>query len=161
MEASQPTQGVRVEPPRLQGRGSEGAKLDALLSDAAAGRSAVLVLRGETGIGKSALLDHVEARAAAFRVARAVGVESEMEFAYGGLHQLCAPFLDELGRLPDPQRSALGTAFGLTAGETPDRFLVGLAVLNLLAELAEDKPLVCLVDDAHSPAGCSPSASRW
>ena len=100
MEASQPSRGVPAQPRRLFGRGSEGARLDALLSDAASGRSAILVLRGETGIGKSALLDHVEARAGAFRVARAVGVESELEFAYGGLHQLCGSFLDELGRLP-------------------------------------------------------------
>jgi DNA-binding CsgD family transcriptional regulator len=149
MEASRGSRGVRVDDPRLHGRASESARLEALLSDAAAGRSAVLVLRGETGIGKSALLDHVEARAAVFRVVRAVGIESELEFAYGGLHQLCASFLDELNRLPDPQRDALETAFGLAAGETPDRFLVGLAVLNLLAELAEDRPLVCLVDDAQ------------
>ncbi|MER6800266.1 ATP-binding protein, partial [Amycolatopsis mediterranei] len=101
------------------------------------------------GIGKTALLEHVAARAAGCRIARTAGVESERELPYAGLHQLCAPFLDRLGHLPAPQRIALGTAFGVTAGEPPDRFLVGLAVLTLLAEVAEDRPLVCLVDDAQ------------
>ena len=133
----------------LHGRSSECATLDGLLSDAREGRSRALVLRGEAGIGKTALLEYLEASANGSLVARAAGVESEMELAYGGLHQLCAPFLDRLDRLPDPQRSALESAFGLTSGGAPDRFLVGLAVLTLLAELAEDHPLVCLVDDAH------------
>ena len=141
--------GVHDQRARLHGRDEERARLEALLTDAAAGRSAILVLHGEAGIGKSTLLDHLESRATAFRVARATGVESEMEFAYGGLHQLCGPYLDELRRLPDPQRGALETAFGLAAGEAPDRFLVGLAVLSLLAGLAEHGPLLCLADDAQ------------
>jgi DNA-binding CsgD family transcriptional regulator len=108
-----------------------------------------VLIRGEAGIGKTALLDYVDASALGFRVARAAGVESEMEFAYAGLHQLCAPFLDHIHRLPAPQREALATAFGLSTGDRPDRFLVGLAALNLVAELAEEQPLVCLVDDAQ------------
>ena len=143
------------DPGRLLGRQSELALLDRLLADAIAGRSRVLVLRGPAGIGKSALLDYLAADASRASSAsgrhtiRASGVESEIELAYGGLHQLCALPLDGLERLPAPQRDALGTAFGLTAGEVPDRFMVGLAVLNLLADLAEDKPLVCLIDDAQ------------
>ena len=136
-------------PAGLQGRSRECATLDNVLSDARSGRSHVLLLRGEAGIGKTALLDYLGAIASGCRVTRLAGVESEIELAYGGLHQLCAPFLDRLDRLPEPQRDALGTAFGLSVGEAPDRFLVGLAVLNLLADLAEDQPLVCLVDDAH------------
>ncbi|ADJ45293.1 LuxR family transcriptional regulator fused with ATPase domain [Amycolatopsis mediterranei S699] len=133
----------------LVGRGDELAALEGALAAARTGRSRVLVLRGEAGIGKTALLEHVAARAAGCRIARTAGVESERELPYAGLHQLCAPFLDRLGHLPAPQRIALGTAFGVTAGEPPDRFLVGLAVLTLLAEVAEDRPLVCLVDDAQ------------
>ncbi|VVJ16317.1 AAA-ATPase [Amycolatopsis camponoti] len=135
--------------PRLVGRGDELALLDDVLAAARAGRSRVLVLRGEAGIGKTALLDHVAARAAGCRVARTAGVESERELPYAGLQQLCAPFLDRLEHLPAPQRTALGTAFGLTSGTPPDRFLVGLAVLTLLGEVAEDRPLLCLVDDAQ------------
>ncbi len=136
------------EPP-LVGRGDELALLDGALAAARTGQSRVLVLRGEAGIGKTALLDHVAARAAGCRVARTAGVESERELPYAGLQQLCAPFLDRLEHLPAPQRTALGTAFGLTAGTPPDRFLVGLAVLTLLGEVAEDRPLLCLVDDAQ------------
>ncbi|MFI5589982.1 AAA family ATPase [Amycolatopsis sp. NPDC051758] len=135
--------------PELVGRGDELAALDGALAGARAGHSRVLVLRGEAGIGKSVLLEHVAARAAGCRVARTAGVEAERELPYAGLHQLCAPFLGRLEHLPAPQRTALGTAFGVTAGEPPDRFLVGLAVLTLLAEVAEDRPLVCLVDDAQ------------
>jgi len=110
----------------------------------------VLVLRGEAGIGKTALLEYLSERAAGCRLARAAGVESEMELAFAGLQQLCAPMLDRLEQLPGPQRDALATAFGLRTGEPPDRFLVGLAVLSLLAEVAEEEPpLVCLVDDAQ------------
>jgi hypothetical protein len=123
--------------------------LSTLVAAAKAGRSQVLVLRGETGIGKTALLDVVLDRAAGCRVARAAGVESEMELAFAGLHQLCSPHLDRLGKLPDPQQEALGTAFGLRSGSTPDRFLVGVAVLALLSEVAEERPLVCVVDDAQ------------
>jgi DNA-binding CsgD family transcriptional regulator/tetratricopeptide (TPR) repeat protein len=114
-----------------------------------AGRSQVLVLRGEAGVGKSALVDYLVGSAAGCRIARAVGVESEMELAFAGLHQLCAPMLGHLDRLPGPQRDALSVAFGLSTGSAPDRFLVGLAVLSLLAEVAEEQPLVCVVDDAQ------------
>jgi DNA-binding CsgD family transcriptional regulator/tetratricopeptide (TPR) repeat protein len=119
------------------------------LADALAGQSRVAVLRGEAGVGKSALLGYLSGRAADWHVARAVGIESEMELAYAGLHQLCAPMLDQLGRLPVPQRDALATVFGRSAGAAPDRFLVGLATLTLFAEVAEQQPLVCLVDDAQ------------
>jgi len=133
----------------LRGRRRECDALDALLTDVRAGRSRALVVRGEAGIGKTALLDHLVSRASGCRVARAAGIESEMELAFAGVHQLCAPLLDGLPRLPGPQREALATAFGLSAGEAPDRFLVGLAVLGLLADAAADRPLVCLVDDAQ------------
>ncbi|MCO1659939.1 helix-turn-helix transcriptional regulator [Pseudonocardia humida] len=133
----------------LRGRRRECEALDRLLADAGAGRSRVLVLRGEAGVGKSALLEYLVQRAVASRVARAVGVEAEMEMAFAGLHQLCAPMLEHLDRLPSPQRDALCVAFGLSAGSPPDRFLVGLAVLSLLAEVAEGQPLVCVVDDAQ------------
>jgi DNA-binding CsgD family transcriptional regulator len=133
----------------LLGRSSECAKLDRLLEAVRGGESQVLVLRGEPGVGKSALLELVVARATGCRVARAAGVQSEMELAFAGLHQLCSPTLDRLERLPAPQRGALETAFGLTGGAAPDRFLVGLAVLGLLSEVAEEQPLVCLVDDAQ------------
>jgi AAA ATPase domain len=114
-----------------------------------ASRSQVLVLRGEAGIGNTALPDFLAERAAGCRVLRTSGVESEMELAFAGIHQLCAPMLSHLDRLPGPQRDALRTVFGLSAGDAPDRFLVGLAVLSLLAEVAEEQPLVCLVDDAQ------------
>jgi DNA-binding CsgD family transcriptional regulator len=119
------------------------------LDEVRAGHSRVLVVRGEAGVGKTALLDYLQERASGCRVVRAAGVESEMEIAFAGLHQLCAPMLGSLARLPGPQRDALSTAFGLSAGEAPDRFLVGLAVLGLLSESAEERPLVCLVDDAQ------------
>jgi DNA-binding CsgD family transcriptional regulator len=135
--------------PGLRGRHRECDALDQLLSRIRAGRSGVLVLRGEAGVGKTALLEHLASRTAGCRVARAAGVESEMEFAFAGLHQLCAPFLDRVDRLPGPQRDALCTAFGLQNGNLPDRFLIGLAVLGLLSDVAEEQPLVCLVDDAQ------------
>jgi predicted ATPase len=134
---------------RLLGRRSECAALDRLVASLRAGPSRALVLRGEAGIGKSALLEYLVQHASGCAIARAVGVESEMELAYAGLHQLCAPFLDRLERLPGPQRGALGTAFGLRDGDAPDRFLVGLAVLSLLSDTAETRPLVCIVDDAQ------------
>jgi DNA-binding CsgD family transcriptional regulator/tetratricopeptide (TPR) repeat protein len=133
----------------LRGREQECIALDALVEDARAARSRVLVLRGEAGIGKSALLDHVEAQAARCRVARVAGVESEMEFAFAGLHHVCTPMLDRIDLLPGPQRDALSTIFGLTAGPPPDLFLVGLGVLGLLTATADDRPLVVLVDDAQ------------
>jgi len=119
------------------------------VADALAARSRVTVLRGEAGVGKSALLDYLSDRVVGWHVARAVGVESEMELAYGGLHQLCAPMLDHLDRLPAPQRDALATVFGRSAGAAPDRFLVGLATLTLFAEVAEQQPLACIVDDGQ------------
>jgi DNA-binding CsgD family transcriptional regulator len=133
----------------LLGREREYAALEAVLQGVRTGRSSVLVVRGEAGIGKSALLDHLAARAADHRVERTAGVESEMELPYSGLHQLCAGMLDHLERVPGPQRDALLTALGHTAGEAPDRFLVGLAVLGLLADVATRRPLVCLIDDAQ------------
>jgi DNA-binding CsgD family transcriptional regulator len=136
-------------PSPLAGRGAEGARLDRLLADARAGQSAVLVLRGEPGIGKTALLGYAAERAAGFQVFRAAGVESEMELPFAGLHQLCGPLLAGLGQLPPPQRDALRTAFGLSSGAQPDRFLVGLAVLSLLSDTAEERPLLCLIDDAQ------------
>jgi DNA-binding CsgD family transcriptional regulator len=135
--------------PGLRGRQAERAALDRLLAEVRAGQSRVLVLRGEAGVGKTALLDYLQAQASGFRVARAAGVESEMELAFAGLHQLCTPMLNDLAGLPGPQRDALGTVFGLTTGPAPDRLLVGLAVLGLLSQVAEDQPLVCVVDDAQ------------
>ena len=123
--------------------------LDRLLEGVRSEQSRVLVLRGEAGVGKTALLDHLVASASGCRIARAAGVESEMELAYAGVHQVCAPMLGRLTRLPDPQREAVGTAFGLSAGEAPDLFLVGLAVLGLMSDVAADGPLVCIVDDAQ------------
>ncbi|MCK0115833.1 AAA family ATPase [Isoptericola sp. S6320L] len=136
---------------RILGRRAEAAAVDRLLSDARAGRSAALVVRGEAGIGKTALLEHAGDVAAGwgFRVDRATAAESEMQFAFAGLHQLCATALERAGALPEPQRMALGVAFGQAAGPAPDRFLVGLAVLNLLAEVAEEQPLLCLMDDVQ------------
>jgi DNA-binding CsgD family transcriptional regulator len=139
----------RVQRSRLLGRRSECDALDQLLADALAGRSQVIVVRGEAGVGKSALLRYLSERVAGWHVATAVGVESEMELAYSGLHQLCGPMLDQLDRLPIPQREALATVFGQNSGPPPDRFLVGLAALTLLADAAERQPLVCIVDDAQ------------
>jgi DNA-binding CsgD family transcriptional regulator len=121
--------------------------LDRLINAVRAGGSRVLVVRGEPGVGKSALLDYLAGRAAGCRVVRAAGVESEMELAFAGLHQLLAPVLDRADRLPVPQRDALRTAFGLSAGPVPNRFLVGLAALGLLSEVAAERPLLCVVDD--------------
>ena len=135
--------------PTLLNRETERTALDDLLGDLRSGRGRALVVRGEAGVGKSALLEYVAGAAADMRVARAVGVESEMELAFASLHQLCAPLLDRLEGLPGPQRDALGIAFGLRAGAAPDRFLVGLAVLTLLSEVAEERPLLCVIDDAQ------------
>jgi DNA-binding CsgD family transcriptional regulator len=133
----------------LLGRRAECEALDGLLTDVLAGRSRVAVLRGDAGIGKSALLRYVSERVAGWRVATAAGVESEMEMAYSGLHQLCTPMLDRLEEMPAPQRHALATVFGQTTGPAPDRFLVGLGTLTLLALIADEQPLVCIVDDAQ------------
>ena len=133
----------------LLGRSAECGALDALLANVRAGRSRTLVLRGEAGVGKSALLEYAAAAAPDLTVVRAVGVESEMELAYASLHQLCALLLDRLDGLPRPQRHALEVVFGLSTGDAPDRFLVGLAVLSLLSVTSETRPLRCVVDDAH------------
>ena len=130
---------------RLRERGA----LSELLDVARAGRSGVLVLRGEPGVGKTALLEYAIESAAGLRVARVAGVESEMELAFAALQQLCAPMLGTLAGLPDPQRDALGVAFGLKLGAAPDRFLVGLAALSLLSEVAEQQPLLCVIDDGQ------------
>jgi DNA-binding CsgD family transcriptional regulator len=135
--------------PRLRGRRSECEALDRLVAGARAGTSGTLVLRGEAGIGKTALLVYVVAHATGFRTTHVAGVESEMELAYGGLQRLCAPFLGTLDRLPAHQRNALETAFGLSAGDAPDRFLVGLAVLTLLADAGDEHPVLIVIDDAH------------
>src|ERR1700746_1273265 len=131
----------------LLNRLAERAALGRLLEAARGGRSAVLLVLGEPGVGKTALLEDAVQAAVGFRVVRAAGVESEMELAFAALHQLCAPMLDRLERLPAPQRDALRTAFGLSAGPVPDRFLIGLAALGLLSELAGERPLMCIVDD--------------
>ena len=114
-----------------------------------ASESEVLVIRGDAGIGKSALLNYVEHRASGCRLGQAAGIEYEMELPFAGLHQLCAPMLDLVGRLPGPQRDALETAFGLGAKAPADRFVVGLAVLSLLSEAAAEQPLLCVIDDAQ------------
>ncbi|MFI7065146.1 ATP-binding protein [Kribbella sp. NPDC050124] len=134
---------------RLLGRHSECEALDRLVAEVLAGTSRVLVLRGDPGVGKSALLGYLSGQIAGWRVATVTGVESEMELAYSGLHQLCAPLLDHLEQLPSPQRDALATVFGLSAGPAPDRLMVGLATLTLVAEAAEEQPLICLVEDSQ------------
>jgi DNA-binding CsgD family transcriptional regulator len=136
--------------PELIGRRAECTVLDQLLEAIRAGESRALVLSGEVGAGKSALLEYVAGQAAGCRVLRVGGIQSELELAYAGLHQLCAPVLDHLDCLPPPQRDALRTVFGLSEGPPPDAFVVGLAVLTLLSEAAADRPLLCLIDDRQS-----------
>ena len=143
--ATHPPSGGR--PPKLKGRRDECGVLDRLIDAVRGGESRTLVVRGEPGVGKTALLDHLVEHAADCRVVRAAGVQSEMELAFAGLHQLLAPMLDRLERIPEPQRDALRTAFGVSPGPAPDRFFVGLAVLSLLSEVAEERPLICVVDD--------------
>ena len=133
----------------MLGRARECGALDELLAAVRSGESRSLVLRGEPGIGKSALLEYLARSPSDLRVLRAVGVESEMELVYAGLHQLCGPLLDGLSRLPRPQRQALEIVFGLNDGEAPDRLLVGLAVLSLLSDAGEELPLLCVIDDAQ------------
>src|SRR5437588_4963791 len=133
----------------LRGRRNERDALDRQLQRVRAGESSLLVVRGEAGVGKTALLEYVAERASGCRIVRVAGVESEMELAFAGLYQLCAAMLDGLDGLPGPQRDALRVAFGLQDGAAPNRFLVALAVLSLLAGAAEAGPLVCLLDDAH------------
>ena len=133
----------------LLGRADECAALDGLLDGVRTGDSRSVVLRGEAGIGKTALLRYLVEAASGLTVVRAVGVESEMELAFASLHQVCGPMLDRLSALPAPQRQALQIVFGLSDGAAPDRFLVGLAVLSLFSEVAEERPLLCVVDDAQ------------
>ncbi|MGH3200915.1 MAG: AAA family ATPase [Streptosporangiaceae bacterium] len=133
--------------PGLTDRHTERRVLDRFMAGVRDGQGSALVVRGDPGVGKTVLLEYLAARAEGCRVARATGVQSEMELAFAGLHQLCAPLLDRAGHLPEPQHEALRTALGLAAGPPPDRFLVGLAVLGLLSEAASDRPLVCVVDD--------------
>jgi DNA-binding CsgD family transcriptional regulator len=139
----------------LTGRHAECDVLDQLVAAVRAGESRALVVHGEPGAGKTALLEYLAGQASGCRVVRAAGVQSEMELAFAVLHQLCAPMLDRLERVPAPQREALRTAFGLSAGPAPDRFLIGLAALSLLSEVAEDRPLVCIVDDEQWLDGAS------
>ncbi len=134
---------------RVRGRRKECEALDGILANVRTGQSQVLVMRGEPGVGKTALLDYMVERAHGCRVARILGAESETQLAFAGLHQLCCPFLDRLDALPDPQRDALDKAFGLRESAAPDRFLVGLAVLSLLSGVSQERPLICAVDDAH------------
>ncbi len=133
----------------LLGRQHESRTLIGVVTTVRGGNSQVLVVRGEAGIGKTALLDVLDEAATGCRVARAAGVESEMELPFAALHQLCGPHLDRLGELPEPQRQALGTAFRLLSGAAPDPFVVGLATLTLLSQIAEEQPLICVVDDAQ------------
>jgi len=129
--------------------------LDGLLARVREGQSAVLVIRGEAGIGKTALLRYTARHASGFRVAQTTGVEAEMELPFAGIHQLCAPLLDQFDALPQPQRDALNVALGVASGDVPERFLVGLAVLGLLSAATEKRPLLCLVEDAQWLDGAS------
>ena len=135
--------------PGFLGRTSEREVIDRLLANVRGGQSAVLVIRGEAGIGKTALLQYVARQASGLRVEHVTGVEAEMELPYAGIHQLCAPMLPRLDALPQPQQDGLRVALGLASGQVPERFLVGLAVLGLLSAEAEERPLLCLVDDAQ------------
>src|SRR2546425_2163375 len=152
----------------LTGRRSECDVLDRLINAVGAGESSALVVRGEAGVGKTALLEYLGEQAPGFRVVRAAGVQSEMELAFAGLHQLLASMLDRLEGLPLPQSEALRTVFGLSSGRPPDRFFLGLAVLTLLSDVAEEQPLLCVVDDeqwldrrpAHAPRFPSPPPGR-
>src|ERR1700759_2982422 len=136
-------------PPVFLGRAGERAVLDRLPETVRGGRSAVLVIRGEAGIGKTALVRYAAREAAGFRLAQIAVVEAEMELPFAGLHRPCAPMLDKLDALPEPQQNALRVSFGLASGDAPDRFLVALAALTLLAEIAGERPLLCVVDDAQ------------
>jgi DNA-binding CsgD family transcriptional regulator len=132
---------------KLIGRHTERGVLDRLVETVRAGESRAIVVSGPAGVGKTALLDYVAEQASGCRVVRAAGVQSEMELPFAALHQVCVPLMGTLERLPVPQRDALRIAFGMMAGPAPDRFLVGLAVLGLLADVAEQHPLMCLIDD--------------
>jgi len=147
VEPRDPAPGRSTRP--LVGRNDESVLLGALLDAVRANESRTLVIVGEPGVGKTGLLEYAISAAPDFKVGRVVGVESEMELAFAALHQLCAPMLDRLDELPEPQREALSIALGQRAGSAPDRFLVGLAVLALLSEAAADRPLLCVIDDAQ------------
>jgi hypothetical protein len=134
---------------RLLGREREREVLDRLLDGVRGGHGGVLVMRGDAGVGKTALLEYTVEAGRGFRIARTSGIEAEMELPFAVVQQLCSPFFELLERLPQPQHDALGVAFGLSIGPAPNAFLVGLAVLGLLAEAAEEQPLVCVVDDAQ------------
>ncbi len=136
-------------PPAFRGRTNEREVLGRLLENARRGQGAVLVIRGEAGVGKTALLHYAARQASGFRTAQIAGIESEMELPFAGLHQLCAPMLARLVEIPEPQQRALRVAFGLASGEAPDRFLIALAVLSLLDVAAAERPILCLVDDAQ------------
>src|ERR1700751_3677770 len=142
---------TRANPPgvRLHGRRGECNALDRLIDGARAGQSGGLVLSGEAGVGKTALLEYAIESASGLNVLRAAGAQSEMELAFAALHQFCAPLLGSLDGLPAPQSDALRTIFGLDAGAVPDRFFVGLAVLGLLSDAADQGPVLCVVDDAQ------------
>src|SRR3954469_24188039 len=131
------------------GRTSERQRLDGVLAHARDGQSAVVVIRGPPGIGKTALLRYGGRQASGLRVAQVEGVQAEMELPFAGLHRLCAPMFDRLKALAEPQQNALRVALGLSSGDAPNRFLVALAVLNLLCATAGKRPLLCLVDDAQ------------
>jgi DNA-binding CsgD family transcriptional regulator len=146
---------MAAQPSAFWGRTSERDVLDRLLDKVRGGHSAALVIHGEAGVGKTALLRYAARQAAGFRVAEIAGVESEMELAYAGLHQLCAPMLAQVAAVPEPQQRALRVAFGLSSGDPPDRFLVALGTLSLLAQVAEERPLLCLVEDAQWLDGAS------
>jgi hypothetical protein len=156
----------------LLGRASERQTLERMLQNVRGGQSAVLVVHGEAGVGNGPPAPLRSARLR-FRVANIAGIESEMELPFAGLHQLCAPMLGRLDALPEPQRAALCVALGLSSGTAPDRFLVALGALSLLAEVATERPLLCQIDDAQwldaasaqvlgsSHDGCWPSRWRW
>jgi DNA-binding CsgD family transcriptional regulator len=133
----------------LVGRRRERDVIDRLLARVREGLSGVLVIRGDAGVGKTALADYAVESASGFRVTRAVGVESEMELTFAALQQVCWPMLDRIDLLPEPQRAALSAAFGLSGGTAPEPFLIGLATLSLFSEIADEQPLLCVVDDAH------------
>src|SRR5271170_6019929 len=133
----------------LADRLPERAVLDSVLTAARAGQSRVLVVHGEPGIGKSELIEYLAGRATGCQVVRVAGVQSEMELAFAGLHQVCSSMLVHLEGLPGPQQDALRAALGIDAGQAPDLFLVGLAVLGLVSEAAGERPVVCLVDDVQ------------
>src|SRR2546423_4423875 len=155
---------VRVQAGRLLGRQRERAVLERLLGTARNAHGSVLVVHGEPGVGKTALLEYAVESGEDFRVVRTAGVEAEMKLEYAVLQQLCSPILEFSDRLPDPQRDALGVAFGLGSGPAPSPLLVGLAVLGLLSDAAEQQPLLCVVDDAQwlggAPAPAPPVVAR-